>query len=236
MLQTALAAGAGVVSLAFALSTLERWLRDRRLQELAWTVALVVFTAAAACLWLGAADRWSGPLFRVFYLLGAVVDVPVLALGTVALLGGDTAGRRAAVVVLAFCAFAAGVVTVAPWRHAVPPHHLPRGSDVFGALPRVLAAVGSAGGALVVLGGAAWSALRRRRVVANVLIAAGTVVLGAGGVLNSALGAMNAFSISLLAGITLLFAGFLVAAPLRADAAPGAAPFPPARAAASQRS
>ena len=212
MLHTALAAGASVVALAFSLSTFERWLERRQPHQLAWTVAFSLFLAAAVCLWWGATDRWTAPGFRLFYLFGAITDVPVLALGTVYLVGTRRRGDRAAVAVVAFCALSAGVLAAAPFTHAVPPHRLPQGADVFGALPRVLAAVGSGVGAVVVIAGAVWSATKdHRRVPANALIVAGTVVLGAGGILNSTIGAMNAFSISLLAGVVLLFVGFLAA-------------------------
>ena len=46
---------------------------------------------------------------------------------------------------------------------------------------------------------------------ANLLIAAGTLVLSAGGLLNSVLDEMEAFAVTLVAGITVLFVGFLVA-------------------------
>jgi FtsH-binding integral membrane protein len=239
MLHTALAAGASVVALAFSLSTFERWREKRQPYQLAWTVAFALFLAAAACLWWGAADRWTGPVFRLFYLFGAITNVPVLALGTVYLIGRQRQGDRAALVVVVFCAFSAGVIAAAPFTHVVPPRRLPQGSDVFGALPRVLAAVGSSAGALVVVAGAAWSALRdRRRAAANALIVAGTLVLGAGGVLNSTVGAMNAFSLSLLAGVVLIFVGFLAAtsSPLsRPTAARVGAASPPAREGGSQR-
>ena len=78
-----------------------------------------------------------------------------------------------------------------------------------------LAAVASGGGALIVLAGAAWSAVhirQRRAVLSNGLIAAGTLVLGASGLLNSVIDAMTAFAVTLLAGIVVLFAGFMVAA------------------------
>src|SRR5438552_6065205 len=97
-----------------------------------------------------------------------------------------------------------------------------------------MAAVASGGGALVVLGGAVWSALRERRgrlLWANVLIAAGTLVLGASGLLNSVLGEMEAFAVTLAVGVSVLYAGFLVAVtaprPPARPAAPGAAPFRP---------
>jgi FtsH-binding integral membrane protein len=238
MLHTALAAGASVVALAFSLSTLERWLERREPHQLAWTVAFGLFLAAAVCLWWGAADRWTGLAFRLFYLFGAIANVPVLALGTVYLVGSRRQGDRAAIAVIVFCAFSAGVIAAAPFTHAVPPHRLPQGSDVFGALPRILAAVGSGAGALVVIAGAAWSAIRdRRRALANALIVTGTIVLGAGGVLNSTVGAMNAFSLSLLAGVALIFVGFLAATSSspRANAVRAGAASPPVREGASQR-
>jgi hypothetical protein len=82
---------------------------------------------------------------------------------------------------------------------------------VFGVLPRVLAAVASGGGATVIVAGAVWSIARRRGVVANLLIAIGTLVLGGSGLLNSVLGAMTAFAVALMVGIALIFAGYLVA-------------------------
>jgi hypothetical protein len=97
---------------------------------------------------------------------------------------------------------------------------IPRGADVLGALPRVLAAVASGLGATVLLAGAVVSALRlarrrttRRLAIANALIALGTLILSAGGLLNSALGEMDAFSLSLVAGISVMFAGFLLTTP-----------------------
>src|SRR5687768_10137480 len=110
MLHTALATAAALVALAFALSTYERWLDRRRRHELAWSVALALFAVAAGTLAAGEAVGWNEPLFRLYYLTVAVLNVPVLALGTVYLHGG---GRRAGLVALAFCAFAAGVLPVA---------------------------------------------------------------------------------------------------------------------------
>jgi hypothetical protein len=216
-LHLALAASAAVISFAFALSTLERWLDRHKPHEAAWTAALFLFTAAAVSLLAGVAMGWNALSFRCFYLFGAIVNVPYLGLGTVWLLGGARWGRPATAVVHAFALFSAGVLTVAPLTGSIPADRLPQGSEVFGPLPRVLAAVGSALPATVIVVGAVWSAARlaqrrstRRIALANVLIAAGTVVLGAGGVLNSVMDEMDGFAVSLVAGIVLLFAGFLL--------------------------
>jgi hypothetical protein len=243
-LHAALAAAATLVSLAFALSTLDRWLARRKRHEAAWTVSLAMFSLASAGLWAGAALGWEEWTFKVFYLFGAILNVPYLALGTVYLLSGPRTGDRWAVAVSLSGAFVAGVVVAAPLTGPIEATTLPRGSEVFGPGPRIAAAVGSGVAALVIIGGAVVSAgrlLRARRratgtpvgglspgrlAAANLLIAAGTLVLSAGGLLNSVLDEMDAFAVSLVAGITVIFVGFLLTE-TGGRAAPAAAWYPP---------
>src|SRR3954447_26229871 len=120
------------------MSTFERWLARRRRHELAWAIALALFAAGAPCLWGGASSGWTLLVFLAFSLFGAVINVAVLALGTVYLLAGRRTGDRAAMFVGAFAAFAAGVIVSAPAHAITNPGALPQGSDVFEALPRVL--------------------------------------------------------------------------------------------------
>lgn len=226
MLHTALAAAAALVALAFALSTFERWLARRRPHELAWSAALAMFSLASGALGAGAAMGWHGPTFRVFYLFGAIVNVPFLALGTVYLLGGRRLGNACALALCLFGAFSAGVLSVAPFTAPLPEDELARGSEVFGPLPRVLAASASTLGTLVLVAGAVWTAARVRRprvVTANALIAVGTLVTGASGLLNSVLDDMTGFAVALAVGITVIFVGFLVATSAPAPAPPATA-------------
>jgi len=228
-MDAALAAGATLVAIAFALSTADRFGRRRRPHELAWSVSLALFAVGAAALWWAESDRWTLGTFRVFYAAGAVLNVPWLALGTVYLLAGERIGRRVQHWLVLASGFAAGVVLVSPARVAVDGGGLPSGRDVFGAGPRALAAIGSGVAALVIIAGALWSAWRvvRRRspslgatrlvqsparlVGGNVLIAVGTLVLSASGSLAGRLGKDRAFAVTLLVGVCVLFAGFLVA-------------------------
>lgn len=239
-LHAALAAAATLVSLAFALSTLDRWLDRRRRHEAAWTAALLMFSIASGALWVGAALGWDELSFKVFYLFGAILNVPFLALGTVYLLGGEQRGDRWAAVVSLLGAFSAGLIVEAPVVAPIPPDELPRGSEVFGAGPRIAAAIGSGVAALVIIGGAllsAWRLLRtgrrssapqlppspvspRRLALANLLIAAGTLVLSAGGLLNSVMDEMDAFALSLVVGIAIIFGGFLLTSTPRPLPAP----------------
>jgi hypothetical protein len=226
-LEAALAATATLVAVAFGCSTLERWLDRRRRHELAWTISLGLFAVASATLWLGAARGWDAPTFRAFYLFGAILNVPWLAMGSVYLFWGPRRGDPIAVGLGVLSGFAAGVMVTSPLTAPVPAHGLPQGSDVFGALPRILAGVCSGVAALVVFALAilsAWRLVRGRArsrtalapvhagrlALGNLLIAAGTLVLAGSGTLNARLGALTAFGITLVIGIVLLFCGFLV--------------------------
>ncbi len=211
---------ATAVSSLFAQSTLVRYTQHRRPEYQAWTIALAMFALASAALATGASTGWDRGTFRAFYLLGAVANVPWLGLGTIFLLAGERWGRRVRVVVVLFTGFAAGVLVSAP-MDAVQGTEIPVGKDVFGVLPRVLAAVGSSLGATVVFVGAALSMVRfarsrqpgsGRRAGANALIALGTLVLSSGGVLQGAIGHDDAFALSLALGISIIGSGFLLAA------------------------
>jgi hypothetical protein len=223
---------ATAVATLFAEATFKRWRQKRSPHEAAWTVALALFALASAALATGASTGWDRGVFRVFYLLGAVLNVPWLALGTIYLLFGERAGRRVRAVLVFASGLATGVLLTAPMSSGVTGSAtIPVGKEVFGVFPRVLAAVGSGLGALVVFGGAAWSAVRfaraargraaaprsggpspARMVAANGLIAVGTLVLSGGGTLQGVLGHDEAFTLTLATGIAVIYAGFLVAA------------------------
>ena len=238
-LDAALAATATLVASAFALSTFDRWLRRRRSHEAAWTVSLVLFALGSTALWWAEARGWSRASFRVFYLAGAILNVPWLALGTVYLLGGRILGDRVRVWLIGLSGAAVGVTLVAPMSWVdVEGSAMPQGSELFDAAPRVFAAVGSGVAALVIIVGALWSVVRslrgrvpalsgatrqvqnvRRHAVANVLIAVGTLVLSASGSFAGRLGEDRAFAVTLVIGVVILFAGFLVASvpPVRSE-------------------
>lgn len=230
-MHAALAAAATLVSLAFALSTGERWLRAGKRHEAAWTVSLIMFALGSLSLWWGASVGWDEWSFKSFYLFGAILNVPFLALGTVELLAGPAHGRRWTAIISLLGAFCAGIVVAAPLTGLIESDVLPQGKEVFGPGPRIAAAIGSGVAALVIIGGALWSAWRlfriwrsgldtrthstgapspRRVAIANVFIAIGTLILSAGGLLNSVVNEMDGFAISLVAGISVIFLGFLI--------------------------
>jgi hypothetical protein len=212
---------ATAVATVFAQATGVRYSRSKAPHQGAWTFALALFALASAALATAASTGWDRGTFRAFYLLGAVLNVPWLALGTVYLLGGRRIGDRVRAVLVLFTGFAIGVMLAAPIHGVIAPDGgIPVGKDHFGVLPRVLAGVGSGVGAVVVFGGALYSAVRfaRRRAPGmgalaggNALIALGTLVLSSGGLLQGVVGQDEAFTISLALGIGVVYAGFVVA-------------------------
>ncbi|HSO96205.1 MAG TPA: hypothetical protein VLV81_09215 [Acidimicrobiia bacterium] len=211
---------ATAVAILFAEATLVRATQTHRRELWDWTVALAMFAVAGAALALGSSNGWDRGTYRVFFLLGAVLDVPWLALGTIDLLLGPAVGRRVQWFVVFFSGLAAGVVLSAPMG-AVQGTTIPVASHVFGTFPRALAGIGSGIGATVIFVGAVVSAVRyarnraapgsARRAAANALIAVGTIVLSSGGLLQGFVGHDEAFAVTLAVGISVVFAGFRVA-------------------------
>lgn len=212
---------AAAVATVFALSTLKRYTTRRAPHERVWTIALALFAFASVALALGSSGGWDAGTFRVFYLLGAILNVPWLALGTVYLLLGRTIGRRVETGLVFFSGLAVGVMFSTPIIGPVTRATIPVGKDVFNAFPRVLAAIGSGVGATVIIVGAVVSAVgffRRRSdpgagrmAAANALIAIGTLTLSSGGLMQGVIGHDEAFALSLAIGISVIFAGFSVA-------------------------
>src|SRR5262245_65631793 len=101
-----------------------------------------MFAAASGALWLAEAGGWSRPTFRAFYLFGAILNVPWLALGTVYLLASRRVADGVRWGLVLASGFAAGVMVTTTLRGPVAPGELPAGREPLEPLPPLLAAVG----------------------------------------------------------------------------------------------
>ncbi len=230
----ALAAFATLVSAAFCLSTLERWRSTRKPHELAWTISMAMFALAALSFFAAASLGWSEENFKGFYLFGAILNVPYLALGTVYLLAGRSVGDRVFPWLNLSAAFCTGVVLASPITADLAGDALPSGKEVLGVAPRIMAAVASGVGATILIVGALWSAARLLRAgrtgnhkapsgkspisplrlaLTNIFIAVGSIILAAGGTMFGTGDQMVDFALALSVGVTVLFAGFLISNP-----------------------
>lgn len=212
---------AAAVALTFGIHLLVRSGRRRNWFEAVWGVALVMFASASGALFLGVLDGWSSAEFRTYWLFGAVLNVPYLALGEVYLLSRSKwVGHVALLVVLAATAWASAEVRTAPLDAAVlSGEEFFTGREVLGedAPARTLALVYSYAGTAVLVLGILWSSLGMRgrpqlrdRFYGVLLIAAGALVV-AGGSAFAATGSFAGFSATLAAGVALMYWGFLTA-------------------------
>ena len=88
------------LSFVFALFLLDQWLERRRSYQLIWIFGMLWYGLSAGTEFLGGAFGWSEPLYRAWYLIGAVYVAAWLGLGTMYLLGKTRFGYGAAFSVL----------------------------------------------------------------------------------------------------------------------------------------
>src|SRR6202035_3842346 len=100
--------GAALISATFAFLLGRQWVARRRPHQLAWTVALSMFAVATLATAQGVRLGWTPGLFQTYYLFGAMINVPFLAVGTVYLLANRRwAGHLFAALVLVAAAYGA---------------------------------------------------------------------------------------------------------------------------------
>ena len=210
---------AAAVSLIFSWVVFTRFTLTGRPAFAAWTAGLLIFSAAATCQAIGERTGFNAPLFRAFYLLGGVLGVIWLSMGTLFLL----APRRVA----AFATIALGMVTLALAVDAavvqVDTSRLSSASGVLGdaiahgSPLQVGAVLLNILGTLILVGGSGWSAFRLLRthggvdrVVCNVLLTAGAFVIAAGfSAAKIVGGSLDTLGVYEAIGIAVMFAGFL---------------------------
>lgn len=220
---------AGAVALVFALRLGRQFATRRRPYQLLWAMAMLMYGAASLAVVAGVAGGWTRPEYQVFWVLGAVLNVPFLAAGEIDLLARNRTVWSVLGLVLVFVsAYAVATTRVAVFDPSALARDLPSGKEVFGAgtpahrLPQLI----SIPSYLILVGGAAWSAWRMRgrpelrdRFTGTLWIAIGATVIAGVGSAFAAMGNLPVFSISLLVGIAAMFWGFVRASRGRPPAA-----------------
>jgi len=231
---------AAVVAAVFSLALVRQFQARRRTYQGLWAAALAMYAVASLALFAGVTFGWSPWLYRGYWLFGAVLNVPFLAGGEAELLGKRPWVHRVVVTILAVTTVAAVVVVAtAPVAQVAIGGSFPRGAQAFrdGTQALAIARLASYVAYVFLLGGALWSAWTMRgtpslraRFWGTLLIAFGATIV-AGGSAFAATGILIGFSVTLAAGIAVMYLGFLKAssssAPTRDVAAePAAQPTP----------
>ncbi len=221
MMDVILAVIGAAIATAFAVQLFITWRARKRFHAEIWVVAFGAYAFAMWALAHGLAFGWTSISFRAFYFLGAIANISLLAVGSLAL-WRESAGRRALAPVSLWLVFGFFSTFLAPFVTSLPSEGIPEGSEVFDFTfmieavtlpgPRLFAAVSGAVGSIVIILLAAISATRswrtnRRLAYGNLLIVGGVLLPAFGGSLT-ALGESSALAVSLALGITLLWWGY----------------------------
>lgn len=211
------AAAAGIALLCAAFVGWDARQRPRP-ERVIWAIAFLVFAVAASSEVVGSAVGWSPALARLYYLAGAVLVVGVLALGELYLL---LPGRMPAYMP-GLSLLVVAVAATAVWSAPIDVSRLP--VDGWHALERgpfliALAATINAGGTLILVGGALYSAWKLkaavgsgRRAAGCLAIAVGTIVVALGGTMTR-FGRPEYLYLAMSLGIAIIFAGVILTRP-----------------------
>lgn len=226
MADSVIAAIAALIATGFAIDLWSNWVSRPRPHTAAYAAGIGMFALATWALWSGLTQGWEGWSYRLFFLLGAIINIPVLAIGSWFLVVGKRAGHISLLLTGAFAAISTTLTTTVPFARALPSSGIPH--DIFppiaeGFGPRLLAAIGGGLGAtfLIVLGIVSifrfWR--RNRKLVwGNALIVLGALAASTGGS-GLAIGEGAAFAVSLLVAAALIWAGYRTASGARGSQA-----------------
>ncbi len=206
--ETLIAFFAALLALRLAGILASRW-RENRRPELAWWAAgLAAYALATGALAWGAAAGWDDRVFRLYYLLGGLLTAPLLAVGSLRLLGV----ARAAPIGLVFAGLAVGLAAAAPIDPAVAGDVIPEAQAHLEIVPLRLVAILANVVATLVLVGVALRTLRRHP-LATALILGGVALAAAGSALAGTGTAQTSAFVA--AAACLLYAGFATASGAR---------------------
>jgi len=211
---------AALVSTIFAIQLLRQYAGRKRLPQLAWGIAMTMYALASLAVTGGISGGWDPTLYRVYYLFGALLNVPYLALGSVALLGKRALSALALLVVLAATVYAAAkVASTSTVASALATEQIPRGKDTWAdqSVPRLASMYSISAYVAVLLITFGTSTRRAARLIgaerarANRLIAVGVTIVAVGSTALTRVGRGSAFSVALAVGVVVMFLGFRMA-------------------------
>ena len=213
-----------VVSFVFALTVLDQYLERRRAYQLVWSIGLILYFIASLIqgVWFLGVD--GEPIFRLWYLTGAMLVAAYLGMGSVYLHVSKRVAHGVMAVLLVATVTAAVLALGTQLRGEVA---LLEGEALTSVVPGtdnvryypayvgILTALLNSVGALALMGFAAYSAVvffrqgaPGYRVVSNVLIAMGAIIAVAGGTLER-FNVPEPHAVSLLLGVVIIYVGFL---------------------------
>ncbi|MGH7560528.1 MAG: hypothetical protein ACRENB_05860 [Gemmatimonadales bacterium] len=226
-----------VVAAWFAAVVLRRHRQRGGTHLLWWGIGMICYGAGTTTEALTTLLGWQAPVFRLWYITGALLGGAPLAQGTAyLLLSRRTAGRLAVVVGAIVLAGAVAVVLAPIQMELVEAHRL--SGRVFGwQWVRLFSPFINLYAVTLLIGGAILSAVRywkrgdkSRRAAGNALIAVGAILPGIGGSFTR-FGHVEVLYVTELVGLLVIYAGYrMIVSAVRSGAGRVSAPLAMGRA------
>jgi hypothetical protein len=205
-----------VVAAFFTVALWKHWRRRPQARYLFWwTVGVALFGLGTLTEGATTIFGWSEPLFRSWYIAGALLGGAPLAQGTVYLLMKKRNADRLAVLMLTYAAIVSIFVLATPIVYDLVETHRLSGQVMEWQWVRLFSPLLNTYAMVFLVGGAGWSAWRyrrtsdgpRSRVTGNALIAVGALLPGIGGSFTRA-GYVEVLYITEITGLLLIWAGY----------------------------
>jgi hypothetical protein len=179
-----------------------------------WAIGVTLYGVGTLTEALTTIFGWHEPIFRAWYIAGALLGAAPLAQGTVYLLLPRRIADRLTVLLLTYIAIASGFVVATPIVTDLVESHRLAGGVMEWQWVRLFSPLVNLYAVVFLIGGAIWSAWRywRRgdsgsRVKGNVLIAVGAILPGVGGSF-ARMGVVEVLYITELVGLLLIWGGY----------------------------
>ncbi len=204
-----------VVAAAFTVVLWRHYRRSPSRYLAWWTIGAALFGIGTLTEALTTLLGWHEPIFRAWYISGALLGGAPLAQGTVYLLLDRRKADRLTVALVAYVLIAAGFVLSTPIVAEAVENDRLTGEVMEWGWVRLFSPLVNLYALIFLAGGAAWSAWRywrradrpRSRVMGNALIAVGAILPGIGGTFTR-LGHVEVLYVTELIGLALIWAGY----------------------------
>lgn len=207
-----------VLAAAFAIVLFRHWRAKPTARYLMWwTIGVSMYGLGTLAESLTTVFGWSEPVFRLWYITGALMGGVFLAQGVVYLLVSKRTADRLTAALLAYLAIATVIVLIAPVDAAAAEPYRLSGNVFDWGWVRLLTPIVNVYAVLWLVGGALWSAWRYwrtdvgtgRRVAGNFAIAIGAILPGIGGSFARAGRSEVLYALELVA-LVLIYAGYRI--------------------------
>lgn len=201
-------------ALWFGFVLLKRYRERGGMHHLWWSIGAFAYAAGTITESLTTLIGWQEPVFRAWYISGALFGGFPLAQGTVYLLMDRKKADRLTAIVLTVAVIAATFVLLTPVNLALVETHRLSGRVMEWSWVRAFSPFINLYAVIFLVGGAVYSALKYRkvpdmshRVIGNWLIAIGALLPGIGGAATR-FGHVEVLYVTELAGILLIYLGY----------------------------